>query len=123
MSSKYTFQPEYFLDLASQLLSDKNYDQKSRSRTVVGRAYYAAFLEAKRKLASLGVSFDEVDRIHSQVVTELTARRPDLGDQLESLRLKRVDADYYLVKDVGKTTGAKSIQIATILLRELRNLK
>jgi len=123
MSQRHYFRPEQFLEIASQIFSNNKYDTKAKSRTAVGRAYYAAFLEAKRKLSSLGQSFNEEEKIHGQVIAALTLRRQDLGDQLSTLFEKRVDADYKIDKDVGKQTANTSIRIATLLLRELNSLK
>lgn len=42
------YDPTGFLELADQLIEDGRYDKFGRSRTAIGRAYYAAFLMVKK---------------------------------------------------------------------------
>jgi uncharacterized protein (UPF0332 family) len=100
------YNPEGFLELANKLLTDKGYDPEGRTRTAIGRAYYAAFLVTFKKLQELGASFPEDYRIHKAVIEKLTAKNGGLGSKLNTLFDYRVDADYKMdahVTNLGKT--------------------
>lgn len=116
------FNPELFLELAEKLIQDNKYDEKSRSRVVVGRAYYSAFLKAQKKLGEIGYSLNDPHRVHKQVIDALREKKPDLGDKFSSLFDKRVEADYHVTANIGKDTGNASIKTAHRIIRELAQL-
>lgn len=118
-----SFNPDGFLVLAEKLIYDRDYEERSRSRVVVGRAYYTAFLKTQKKLMELGYSFSDVNRIHRQVIDLLRNLKPDLGDKFSSLFDKRVDADYYMYTDIKADTGRTSIRTAQTIIKDLINLK
>lgn len=122
MSQK-PYNPELFLELADKLIYDSRYDEKSRSRIVVGRAYYTAFLKAQKKLGELGISLTDEARIHKQAIDALRSLKPDLGDKFSTLFDKRVDADYHMNEDVRKETGKWSIKTAQLVIKEIDALK
>lgn len=118
-----SYNPDRFLTLAEKLIFDRNYDESSRSRVVVGRAYYTAFLKAQKKLMELGYSFNDTNRVHKQVIDLLRDVKPDLGDKFSSLFDKRVDADYYMSVDIRGESGKTSIKTAQSIIRDLGKLK
>src|SRR3989442_623158 len=111
------YNPELFLELADKLILDTRYEEKSRSRVVVGRAYYTAFLKARKKLGELGYPLNDPSRIHKQAIDVLRSLKPDLGDKFSGLFDKRVGADYHMDEDIRKGTGKSSIMIANILIK------
>ena len=52
-----TFDPIKFLNLATKLFIDGNYDPDARYRTCISRAYYATHLFTREKLEKSGVTF------------------------------------------------------------------
>jgi uncharacterized protein (UPF0332 family) len=118
-----SYNPDRFLSLAEKLIYDKNYEEQSRSRVVVGRAYYTAFLKTQKKLMELGYSLNNATRIHKQVIDLLRDIKPDLGDKFSSLFDKRVDADYYMDTDIRLESGKMSLRTAQSIIRDLPNLK
>jgi len=120
-SSRY--KADLFLEFAEKLILDGRYEEKSRSRVVVGRAYYTAFLKAKKRLGELGYQLNSTLTIHKQVIEALTKLKPDLGDKFSGLFDKRVDADYHMDIDIRKDTGKSSIKTAQIIISELPKLK
>ena len=121
--SSTAYKPELFLEFADKLIIDTKYDEKSRSRVVVGRAYYTAFLKAQKKLGELGYPLDDSSRIHKQAIDALRSLKPDLGDKFSSLFDKRVNADYHMDEDIRKDTGKSSLKIAKRIIQELSELK
>ena|SRR2546425_10745220 len=121
--SSTAYKPELFLEFADKLISDTKYDEKSRSRVVVGRAYYTAFLKAQKKLGELGYPLNDPSRIHKQAIDALRSLKPDLGDKFSGLFDKRVDADYHMSVDIRKEIGKWSIKTAQIVVSEISALK
>jgi uncharacterized protein (UPF0332 family) len=116
------FDPEGFLELAGQLLDDKNYDTESKVRTAIGRAYYAAFLITQSKLENLGQSFDDEHRIHADVIKKLSARDGALGSKLNTLFDYRVDADYKMNSRVINL-GPSACKFAEHIIARVKGLK
>lgn len=117
------FKPNLFLGLAEKLIDDGRYNESSRSRVVVGRAYYAAFLGARNRLRQLGQSFNKSTSEHRQVINGLTQRKYHLGDKLATLFDKRVDADYHMDTNIKKDSGIQCIRVAKQIIQELSNIK
>jgi hypothetical protein len=116
------FDPEGFLELANQLLSDKKYDSECKIRTAIGRAYYAAFLNAQNKLESMGESFTDEHRIHFDVITKLKERDAGLGDKLDALFEHRVKADYKMDAKVVNL-GPVACRMAEHIITRTKALK
>ena len=116
------FDPEGFLELASQLLDDKRYDTESKVRTAIGRAYYAAFLITQSKLESLGEGFSDEHRIHADVIEKLSARDGALGSKLNTLFDYRVDADYKMNSKVINL-GPNACKFAQHIITRVKGLK
>ena len=122
------FDPIKFLDLATKLLYDINYDEDARYRTCISRAYYAVHLFTKNKLKDIGViiKIEKDERkgaIHDKVIDGLKMKNGNLGDMLSKLRDKRGDADYTLnVKFSGYGVGL-DIANAEYIIDEVGKLK
>lgn len=94
-----TFDPKQFLILAKFIMDDSDYDEETRYRTAVGRAYYAAHLVSKKTFEDIGVKFPiEDDKnmgiIHMMVIDHLLKINDPIGRMLKSLRKIRNKADY-----------------------------
>jgi len=108
------------LKLAIRLIDDNRYDEKCRSRTAIGRAYYSAFLYIKSRLEGLGHFFHDDHRIHTEVIDALMDRGyRDIGSQLDSLRRIRVDAEYHMDEPIQKGTGNYYVQLSKQIIDEI----
>ena len=85
-------------------------------RTIVGRAYYGAFLAArdKAKISS-----------KSALVHEVTAKyfvdngQSAIGNRLNALRVVRNDADYDMAKKVGRKEAEDALKYSLKILGDL----
>lgn len=123
-----TFDPKQFLNIATRLFVDRNYDdhvKEAKYRTCTSRAYYAVHLFAKEKLERLGFTFpEEKDKgkgiIHYRVIDTLKGlkekdkivwgrkrgkREKKLWERLNDLREIRGEADYDMNKDFLNMEG------------------
>lgn len=125
MSSRISYDPSQFLELADKLVPDNRYEEVSRSRTAIGRAYYSAFLMAKKKLEDLGYSFHEPDilGIHQQVIEKVLVKDSTTANRLETLRRYRIDADYKMETQINSNIGRICVNISRTILRSLSQLK
>lgn len=97
-----TFNPKKFLDLGKSLLMDRRYDEDSRVRTAMGRIYYAAFLVARKKMEQAGIAIQDPSKVHQEVIDAYMGRGfTDIGNKLDQLRERRVDADYHMMADLA----------------------
>ncbi len=110
------FDPSEFHVLAQKLISDSSYDQSSRLRTAISRAYYSAFLISKEKLESLrGKPYTKVENetIHKTVIEGLAKYNSDWKYLLFNYRNKRNEADYdlsaYFTEQTAKEFAQKCI--------------
>jgi len=116
------FDSSRFLEVANKLLADNTYRNEPGWRTAIGRAYYAAFLAAKKKLEQRGCSFLNVDRIHQEVIQELMSRRSDTANKLNTLREKRVDSDYRMDAVINQGLGQKCAKLSQLVIDDLRSV-
>ncbi|WP_108842273.1 HEPN domain-containing protein [Kushneria phyllosphaerae] len=102
--------PERLLDIAHELLSAPDTEQP-RLRSVVNRAYYAAFLTARDYC-----SRNDVDVGHGaahQKVIEALIDKPDLarrGNQLNMVKRLRHRADYEWNRPMTYKEAAKTLK-------------
>lgn len=88
-----------FLSVASNLLADTSHE--AGLRTSIGRAYYAAYLEARTLCeAKSGVTFARSAREHGLVAEMTKSILPESAVRLRFLRQFRNQADYDLTGDV-----------------------
>lgn len=92
MSYKWT----QLIEFAQKLYIDDNFDEETKMRTVINRAYYGAFIYARNvaKYESL-----ETKGVHSVVIRYFKDRRSSrslmkVGRKLETLNELRCIADY-----------------------------
>lgn len=116
------FDSSLFLEIANKILSDQGFRNEGGWRTAIGRAYYAAFLATKRKLEDLGSNFVDVDRIHHEVIQELMRKNTDLGNRLDTLREKRVDADYDMSASIPPSLGQKCAKLSEGIISSVKRL-
>lgn len=116
------FNPRKFLELGRTLLEDRRYESDSRARTAIGRLYYAAFLVALQKLQQLGIAIQDNNKIHQEVIdTYMERGLSSIGNILDQLREKRVDADYHMMSEevpLGKCRGYALLSEQAITLVE-----
>lgn len=117
------FESEHFLELAKILVTDSNYEVESRTRTAIGRAYYAAFLATRKKLQELGYSLREKYRIHDQVIEFAKGENTTLGNWLGTLFDERVEADYEEHPYIRLETGEKCLKISSRIFKLLAGLQ
>jgi len=62
------FDPCLLLSLSAALSEDSNYEDESKYRTSISRAYYAAFLVSRSYLESAGYYFPPESNVHKKVI-------------------------------------------------------
>jgi hypothetical protein len=91
------FNPAEWYSLACWLFDTKpGLSSQCLRRVIIGRAYYAALICARDVTGSKTVGQGG----HEYVVTALRGRNSLAAEKLNSLRLKRQAADYFLDKDI-----------------------
>jgi hypothetical protein len=127
--------PKNFHDIATEIVKPKFVCGKSiKERTVVDRAYYAAFLHA-REWVKRNIENNELNnagRDHGTVIHEINRKHPDkslaykVTSCLKSLRKIRNDATYNLTDDPleskGKITIFEVLDDAYFVSEDLINL-
>ncbi len=117
------YNPRDFWEFANQLIADHQYDAKTRHRTVVGRAYYAAFLLVKRRLEELGYSFQRTERMHQDVIETVLAQSSTFGNKLETIRSYRVDSDYRMEMEVNENMARRCLLISKEIIQSIGELR
>lgn len=118
------FDPEEFLEIATKLRFVKDLPVNGTLRTLISRAYYAAFLKVKIKLESLGYSFLNDSRIHSDVRECLrkNLNKPNIALRLEDLFDFRVIADYEIKTRISEQICDKSIKLSEYIINSIGEL-
>lgn len=107
------FKPRKFLKLASDLINDKKYEEISRIRTSIGRAYYAAHLFTKEKMERLGYNVPDDHTVHRFVIDELMDRGDTtIGGKLDRLFEKRRIADYRMDTPLNMGEGRYCVRLS-----------
>jgi uncharacterized protein (UPF0332 family) len=110
------FDPEDFLNLA-QAMHYSASPNHATLRTVISRAYYAAFLSARDR-AGLG-DYQGGD-IHKSVIDYyLKCRKFTLANRLKSLRERRNKADYDLACEIMARDSGEALRLAREVIKEL----
>lgn len=115
------FRPPFFCDLADQLLTSAGQAgvlAEAYHRSAASRAYYAAFLAARRDARLEHRSGAEV---HRAVVDHYLAQpgRTRLGNQLKDLRSRRNTADYDLHVLYTGQQAASAVKLCKGILAQL----
>lgn len=117
------YDPRRFLDLSNRILSDGDYERESRARTAIGRAYYAAFLIAYQKLREKGVRIPESSEIHRAVIqTFMEKGLSTIGNPLDQLREKRVDADYHMDSNITVSLGQRCAKLSEYVIQLIEGI-
>ena len=102
---------------------------EAKYRTVVGRAYYAAFNIAKEYLESAGLVFSNDGRAHTEVRSELRrigGKAASAASKLNTLRDMRGRADYELNPSRGaikwRNESAMAIKLAERIFQDIGSL-
>lgn len=111
-----------FLKLSKALLADSNYCDNTFSeaamRTIISRAYYAAFLYARQQLEQKHrVRFNKKARVHKQVMIKLKTYDRTLGGLLHTLRENRNKADYNVMLEINKSHADFAVKLAEQLVK------
>lgn len=111
------------MEIADHLLRDSHYEKEGRIRTAIGRAYYAAFLLAMKKLQERGHSFLDVHRLHKDVIDRMMKYKyHSIGSKLNTLLEHRVDADYKMNARITSTLGEACVRLAEVLIGEIERI-
>lgn len=128
------YDPVQFAEIAIRIAEEKNYDPESRSRTALGRAYYALFLATRAAIRrAQGRDIDEKIRKHGDLTNVLFDSGDDeliaLGTTLQDLYEYRRRADYVLAPDeswrarISKpTTASMKAKTAKKAIEMIRSL-
>jgi len=118
-----TFDPKIFLDVASRIKESNDLNEQGKIRTVIGRAYYAAFLTAREHLRKFkGIRFER-ERQHQDVIDALeNLNEHFLKNELDTLRDFRITADYKLNYLLDENLCVKSIVISEDLINSIERI-
>ena len=116
------FDPCLLLSLSTALSEDSNYEDESKYRTSISRAYYAAFLVARRYLESSGYIFPPESNVHRKVIDYMKDKNSFISNLLFKLRNRRNDADYNLNIQIKKGITISSIKSAQMVIDEIDKL-
>jgi len=117
------FNPEIFLDIARGIKSSKGLDEQGILRTVIGRAYYAAFLTTREYLKKHKAKTFDKDRQHQDVLDALDEfDEYNLKNWLDKLRDNRVTADYILNKLIDKELCEKCLIISEQIINSIEGI-
>ncbi|MBM4329401.1 MAG: DNA-binding protein [Deltaproteobacteria bacterium] len=123
-----TFDWSEFLGFAQSLSKHSNplpHGDEAKYRAAVSRAYYAAHHTAHERLRNEGLSLAGRN-IHNQVINEFRNSRDRsrvrIGDDLDSLRGKRVKADYEADAAVQLATAQLASKLAEAIIQGIHAL-
>jgi uncharacterized protein (UPF0332 family) len=116
-----------YLDLAKELNDNLTSHREAKQRSVVSRAYYAAFHLAKEYLEQVeGHSIPRTADAHRYVGTQFLVsvdpRRQLIASQLVRLRRLRNQADYAARFPALASIATQSIETAEDIIEALRSL-
>lgn len=110
------FKPVDYYHLAGWLFKQQNPYDEARARTVVSKAYYGAFLEARN---NAGIA-DKSSGVHKKVHDHyFKAGKLALANRLDDSRIKRNDADYDTSLAITSMDSGKALARARKILQEL----
>ncbi len=116
--------PEDFVAIAERLRDGHGIQGEGRHRTVVGRAYYGAYLVTCRRISQKqGINppdtFDHEGLCHTLAGFMGNDNVRKFGTILDSLRQRRVHADYHPSRDMYDDVADDAIDDANALLEML----
>lgn len=97
----------------------QNSGLEAEQRTIINRAYYSAFLSAKR----ISKIKNSSGSVHNEVIVYF-AKRPNrnISNQLLQLKVLRQVADYDLDSIITSRQAGQSLKLASQILKELNHL-
>ncbi len=116
--------PDAFFDVAKLISQQKPLTGEARYRTVVGRAYYGAYLATCWEICKRHNINPPTSLPHEAVSDTLARVQGDdpvrkLGDLLNGLRHSRVHADYRIAKDLIEDQADDALVDAEAVLKLL----
>ena len=109
-----SFDPESFYHLAEKLYASD--DSESALRTVIGRAYYSAFLIAKKHSPINSTSGSVHELVCTFYKNSDDPAKAAIGNRLDNMRKTRNEADYDCAKTFKKNEAGKSIGLGRNIL-------
>lgn len=109
------FDPIEFLSLAQELYKGAKDTDLALCRTIVGRAYYSAFLIARKKAKLEGVTGD----IHAKTAQYFKTKKSPIGSQLDGIKTLRIEADYKMSAVVTKRQAQNALKRAERIVKSL----
>ncbi len=117
------FNPKIFLDVARRIKDSNDLNQQGKLRTVIGRAYYAAFLTTREYLKKHKARTFDKDRQHQDVLDALDdLEEYNLKNWLDKLRDNRVNADYILNILIDIELCEKSLIISEEIINSIEGV-
>lgn len=111
-----SFKPVDFYYLAGWLYKQQTSYSEALTRTVISKAYYGAFLEARDKA---GIT-DKSPGVHQKVHDYYSkAGKLALANRLDELRIKRNEADYDTTLTITSRDSGKALAQTKKVLVEL----
>lgn len=118
-----TFNPEIFLEIAKFLKENKSLNEQGKFRTIIGRAYYAAFLCTREHLKNHKARTFDKEKQHQKVLDALDEFDAYyLRNRLDQLRDNRVKADYHLNIPLDLNICEKSLIISEEIIQEIEGI-
>ena len=109
------FNPVDYYHLASWLYAQNNPHDEARTRAVIAKAYYSAFLEARNRAGIV----DKTAVVHKKVHDHyFKAGHIALANRLDDSRIKRNDADYDTAITVTSMDSGNALKRAKKILQE-----
>ncbi len=117
------FDPAIFLDIAKKIKEKSDLDEQGKARTIIGRAYYAAFLTIREYLKIHKAKRFSKEHQHQDVLDTLDdLDQQHLRNMLETLRDNRIDADYFLNKTIDINICKKSIILSEQIITSVEGI-
>lgn len=118
-----TFNPEIFLEIAKVIKENNTLNEQGKYRTIIGRAYYAAFLSTREHLTFHKAKTFDKDRQHKDVLDALDEFDAyDVKSMLDQLRDIRVRADYYLNTFFDMDLCEKSLMLSEEIINAIEGI-
>lgn len=116
------FDWSHFLEFAEIL--KKDYNNEAALRTVVNRAYYAAFKKCEDFLEASGnkIPGDSHKYVWDTFSKGRKKERRIIGTNGGRLKRKRIDADYHAEAEITNTDAQTAISQAKIILSKLQEI-
>lgn len=110
-----TFNPVDYYSLVSWLYKQKTPHEEACIRTIVSKAYYSAFLEARNRA---GIIYDS-GGVHKKVRQYYYDKgKITLANWLDDLRIIRNNADYDTARTLTHRDSQKALTLASKILQE-----